>query len=44
MLLAAGVFIFFDAKARREERALAKRFPAYPRYAQRVRRFIPFIY
>ena len=44
LLLAGVVFVFFDLKASREERALRARFPAYGRYAQRVRRFIPFIY
>ena len=44
LALAVGVFVFFDVKARREERALAARFPDYERYRQRVRRFIPFIY
>lgn len=44
LLLAAGAFVFFDLKARREERALRQRFPAYERYQQRVRRFIPFVY
>lgn len=44
LLLAAVIFVFFDFKARREERALRAHFPAYARYAQRVRRFIPFIY
>jgi protein-S-isoprenylcysteine O-methyltransferase Ste14 len=36
--------LFFDAKARLEERWLRRQFPDYPRYAQRVRRFIPWIY
>lgn len=44
LLLAGLVFVFFDFKARREERALRERFTAYQGYAQRVRRFIPFIY
>jgi protein-S-isoprenylcysteine O-methyltransferase Ste14 len=44
LLLAVAVFVFFDVKARREERALSQHFPAYARYRQRVRRFIPFIY
>ena len=44
LLLAAAAFVFFDVKARREERALAERFPNYRAYQQRVRRFIPFIY
>jgi len=36
--------IFFDAKARQEERWLRQQFPDYARYQQRVRRFIPGIY
>jgi len=40
--LALGVFL--DAKARHEERWLRQRFPDYASYAQRVRRFIPWIY
>jgi protein-S-isoprenylcysteine O-methyltransferase Ste14 len=36
--------VFFDAKARREERWLRQQFPDYDRYAQRVRRFIPWVY
>jgi protein-S-isoprenylcysteine O-methyltransferase Ste14 len=36
--------VFFDAKARREERWLRQQFPDYERYAQRVRRFIPWVY
>ena len=40
--LALGVF--FDAKARREERWLRQKFPEYAGYERRVRRFIPWIY
>jgi protein-S-isoprenylcysteine O-methyltransferase Ste14 len=36
--------VFFDAKARREERWMRRQFPDYARYEQRVRRFIPWIY
>lgn len=36
--------VFFDAKARREERWLRQRFSDYTRYERRVRRFIPWIY
>jgi protein-S-isoprenylcysteine O-methyltransferase Ste14 len=36
--------IFFDAKARHEERWLRQQFQDYTRYEQRVRRFIPWIY
>ncbi len=44
--LAASLVLaaFFDAKARREERWLRQRFLDYDCYAQRVRRFIPWIY
>jgi protein-S-isoprenylcysteine O-methyltransferase Ste14 len=35
---------FFDAKARREERWLAAKFPDYADYARKVRRFIPWVY
>lgn len=36
--------IFFDAKARHEERWLRQQFPNYAGYERRVRRFIPWIY
>lgn len=36
--------IFYDAKARQEERWLRQRHPAYAEYERRVRRFIPWIY
>jgi protein-S-isoprenylcysteine O-methyltransferase Ste14 len=36
--------LFFDAKARHEEVWLRQQFPHYAPYAQRVRRFIPWIY
>jgi protein-S-isoprenylcysteine O-methyltransferase Ste14 len=36
--------VFFDAKARREERWLRQQFPEYASYERRVRRFIPRIY
>lgn len=35
---------FFDAKARREERWLRRRFPDYARYENQVKRFLPWIY
>jgi protein-S-isoprenylcysteine O-methyltransferase Ste14 len=38
------LFVILDAKARREEKWLAERFPAYAMYQQRVRKLIPFIY
>jgi len=36
--------VFFDAKARHEERWLRQQFPEYASYERRVRRFIPWIY
>jgi protein-S-isoprenylcysteine O-methyltransferase Ste14 len=36
--------IFFDAKARHEERWLRQQFPEYADYERCVRRFIPWIY
>jgi protein-S-isoprenylcysteine O-methyltransferase Ste14 len=36
--------VFFDAKARQEERWLRQQFPDYASYEQRVWRFIPWIY
>jgi len=44
LVASLALAIFFDAKARREERWLRRRFPEYTRYEQRVRRFIPGIY
>ena len=38
------LFVFLDLKSRREERWLAERFPTYPDYRRRVRRFVPFVY
>lgn len=38
------LFVFFDLKARREERWLAERYPQYPDYCRRARRFIPGVY
>lgn len=38
------LFVFFDVKSRREERMLARKFPAYADYQQRVRKLIPYIY
>lgn len=36
--------IFFEAKARREERWLREKYEEYEEYAQRTRRFIPLVY
>ncbi len=44
LLYALGLFVFFDAKSRREERLLAAKFPAYADYRQRVHKLIPFVY
>ncbi len=38
------LFVFFDAKSRREERWLQEKFDGYGRYKARVRKLIPFIY
>lgn len=43
-LTTAALFIFFDHKAAREERALARRYNEYAAYAMRVRKLIPGIY
>ena len=39
-----ALFVFLDAKSRREERWLAEKFPAYAAYRRRVRKLIPFVY
>ena len=44
LALAGVVLIFFDLKARREERRLMARFPEYASYRQRVHKLIPFVY
>ncbi len=44
LVYALGLFVFFDAKSRREERMLAAKFPAYAAYQQRVRKLMPFVY
>jgi protein-S-isoprenylcysteine O-methyltransferase Ste14 len=44
LLAALALGPLFDAKARREERWLRQQFPGYSSYAQRVRRFIPWVY
>ncbi len=38
------LFLFFDIKARREEKWLTEKFPGYPAYQARVRKLIPFVY
>lgn len=44
LLYAGLLLVFFDIKARREEKWLARRFPAYQDYAKRVKKLIPFVY
>lgn len=39
-----ALLVILDVKARREEKWLVERFPAYIIYQQRVRKLIPFIY
>jgi len=38
------LFVFLDAKSRREERWLVEKFAAYPAYRRRVRKLVPFVY
>ncbi|GAB3977339.1 hypothetical protein GCM10029978_066780 [Actinoallomurus acanthiterrae] len=38
------LLVFFDVKARREERWLAEQFPDYAAYQKRVPKLIPFVY
>ena len=42
--LAAGLAAVLNAKASREERWLAERFPAYDEYRRRTRKLIPFLF
>ena len=45
ILLALGLFVFFDAKSRLEESWLEKTYPDYATYKKRIKRkFIPWIY
>jgi len=44
LAVALVLAVFFDAKARHEERWLRQKFPEYAGYERRVRRFIPWIY
>ncbi len=41
---AALLFVFFDLKARREERWLAERFEGYAAYRSRTRKLLPWVY
>lgn len=38
------LFVFFEFKSKREEKALEQSFQEYSRYKARVKKFIPFIY
>lgn len=44
LTFAVALGLFFNAKARREERWLRAQYPDYVEYEQRVRRFIPRIF
>jgi protein-S-isoprenylcysteine O-methyltransferase Ste14 len=44
LVYALGLLVFFDVKARREERWLLARFPDYAVYRARVHKLIPFVY
>jgi protein-S-isoprenylcysteine O-methyltransferase Ste14 len=44
LLGVAVLFIFFDAKARREESWLCQTYPDYENYRQRVKKIIPWLY
>ena len=44
LAVSLGLGLFFDAKARHEERWLRQQFPEYADYERRVRRFIPWLY
>lgn len=44
LVLTIALSLFFDLKARREERWLAAAYPAYADYRRRVRRLVPFVY
>lgn len=43
-ILALALLVFFDIKARREERWLEAKFTEYAAYKRRVRKLIPFLY
>ena len=44
LVASVALGVFFDAKARHEERWLRQQFPDYAGYERQVRRFIPWIY
>ena len=41
---AAALAVFFDIKARREERGMRVTYPGYAAYERRTRKLIPFVY
>lgn len=43
-LLAVTLLVFFDMKARREERWLEAAYPGYAQYRVRTRKLVPFLY
>ncbi|WP_218082352.1 methyltransferase family protein [Anthocerotibacter panamensis] len=44
LLLTVALFLVHDLKASREEQWLEERFPEYPNYRQRVKKFFPGVY
>ncbi|MDQ4075924.1 MAG: isoprenylcysteine carboxylmethyltransferase family protein [Chloroflexota bacterium] len=44
LLFSLLLFLFFDAKARHEERWLRDKYPAYAAYQERVKKLIPWVY
>ena len=44
VILALGLFLFFDIKSRREEVWLRHRYAGYADYARRTRKLIPYVY
>ena len=44
LAVAAAVLIYYDLRARTEERFLRERYPEYATYMRSVRRFVPGIY
>jgi protein-S-isoprenylcysteine O-methyltransferase Ste14 len=44
LIVVVILFVFFDAKSRREEMWLVERYPEYAEYRNRVHKLIPWIY
>jgi protein-S-isoprenylcysteine O-methyltransferase Ste14 len=42
--VAAALFVFYDLKAREEDRRVADRYPGAVRYRAEVKRFVPGVY